>query len=129
MIALTQSSEGDPATEVLELLLYCECVDWIWLHFPFPGLDTGIKPHIWQEQVQFSKHFQAYCPGSPPGGALSGNLASRTFAADLDADLRPERLLRCAKWIRLLGKNHSAPSPTLSLNKIKNLKKRHIFLI
>ncbi len=38
-------------------------------------------------------------------------------------------LLRCAKWIRLLGKNHSAPPPTLSLNKIKNLKKRHIFLI
>ncbi len=33
--------------------------------------------------------------------------------------------LRCAKWIRLLGKNHSAPPPTLPS---KNRKKFIFFL-
>ncbi len=38
---------------------------------------------------------------------------------------RPAENLRCAKWIRLLGKNHSAPPPTLPS---KNRKKIIFFL-
>ena len=37
--------------------------------------------------------------------------------------------LEYTKWIRLLDKNYLAPSSNLLLNKIKNLKKRYIFLI